>query len=278
MIVAEFTYYLGGIMDYEDRYWNDSEEANAEHVQDLIIEIRNSLALDQHELPDDWADSEESWLLAKRVDRLAAAAEQFVESDFTVPPAGFGPELESIRGLRIRQVLREHPLAEFRRQFFGACEPSVPYVAIDTDAEAVLRTLLRHRLGYKRRHWNVTRVIDAAGASIVVTSKRGETYLGRMWHCYVLELDNEVVTWARAVLEAELEQALEEDAADASVVRLGERLNKAGCLGILSGREFEAANLVRTAGNDTLHVMPGLWLTAAVVRDLRIATAALGSA
>lgn len=262
-------------MDCEDRYWKWSEEANAEHAADLISELRHTYALDEPEPPDEWVDSEESWRVARKVDRLAASVETFVGSGFANPQPGFALELETIRGLRIRKVLREHPFAPLRSDSSEAKQPSQPYVAIDTEAEAMLRTLVHHRLGYERCHWNVARVIEAAAASIVVNSERGRVYLGRMLLCYILELDDEVLVWSRAVLEAELESLLDE-VLDAPTTRLVELIDKAGCRGLLSGSAFEAADRVRTAGNDTLHVLPGLWSTAAVLRDLQIVLNALG--
>lgn len=260
-------------MNCEDRYWRLSEESNAEHVEDLVEEIRRKFALDEPERPREWEDSEESWHVAKKVDRLAADVGQFVDSGFTASPPDLAVRLEAIRGLRIRRVTKENPFAEVLEEIGVSTEE--PYVAIDVGAEDLLRTLIRHRLGYDRRHWHLGRVIDVAASGIAVRCERSRAYLARMLRCYVLELEDETIVWARSVLEAELESLLEEDAANVSTSPLVDLIDKAGCLGVLGGSVFEAAHRVRIAGNDSLHVMVGLWYTEAVLRDLQIVLKAL---
>lgn len=198
----------------------------------------------------------DDWLTARILDRIASnwikAARHLGQ------PAGYNPIPEIMLDLDelshgFGEDLRENQFIEQRVQVglaLGSAES-----LFDQGRRAI--ALLKHLIS--------------------VPGERAKAYLTRVADCYINGMETEGVVMCRAVLDAALQEGLD----NGTIVRAGNaKLNRIDKVDLddrlrhlkreraVSGAALAAANRVRTAGNDAVHVSPGLAELEETLQDL----------
>jgi hypothetical protein len=209
------------------------------------------------------------------------------------PPEGVEPadwELARLLDLVGRNLVGCAQMLTARPELAHVLRRSHP----DEDPIGSLRDLSSYNVSRDRCEiqlaWEATSLLGAAKTrsmelllflSAFTLSPRAAAYLDRATQLYIWGFDPEVAVMCRAVLEAALEERIDES----ELLSLGQRRGKFGFQfyqyveaaaqkGLISPENRKFADQIREAGNKAVHVSPGLepepfWLLASLTILLR---------
>jgi hypothetical protein len=108
-----------------------------------------------------------------------------------------------------------------------------------------------------------TRIYGLTNYLVQHRDERSTAYLSRLAKCYMLEMRTEFTVMARAVLDAALQEAVDDAEVRATVgaereVTLERRIAHFSASGVFSRGVEQAARDVKKAGDDAVHAVPGL--------------------
>lgn len=227
-----------------ETYWPEHSLADLLdlHVQNYETDFRAYWQLDASEAPDGM--SAEEWELVRLLDRVGAKS-MAVARELRVPS-----ELAAL--LKERRPWDRPEIAAKELLRYNV---AVDRAEIELGGEAVGRLAVG-----KDRLLLAHYFVQGHGLSA-----RACAFVDRMVQCFIWSFDAELTIMARAVIEAALEEAIDE----ADLAKLGLKKGRHGFafwqyrdaavkLGILNESTLESVDEIRAAGNDAVHASPGL--------------------
>ena len=187
--------------------------------------------------------SEESWELAKTLDRLGPAI------------------LDAVHSLRIpdrtREALREFTTEEPTR----AVKEVAAYNIVDDRVDLEIAAVFLNQLSEARSRYNQLLVLVMGNP----VSERAAAFLDRASRLYLFGFTAETTAMCRASLDAALQSRLPDHEMEKlgiprphSGYHLFHRIKAAAKAGILDEKDVILADRIRLHGNDAVHVAPGL--------------------